>query len=86
MTDDAGVCSITVVPGGDAGQDGEAGTLLRVVAPSRHIRMGDLLPVFESMDLCLVSYTAERDPDAPMGAAAAAGTSGRRKAASSFRG
>ncbi|GFR41489.1 hypothetical protein Agub_g2180 [Astrephomene gubernaculifera] len=61
----------------------EGGTLVRVVAPSRHIRMVDLMPVFEALDLNLVSYTAEPDPDAAAHGPSA-GTFARRK--HSFRG
>ncbi|GLI65445.1 hypothetical protein VaNZ11_008823 [Volvox africanus] len=60
----------------------EGGTLVRVVAPSRQIRMVDLMPVFEALDLNLVSYTAEKDPDAVGGTLQA--PLGRRK--HSFRG
>ncbi|GLC33191.1 hypothetical protein PLESTB_000360900 [Pleodorina starrii] len=56
----------------------EGGTLVRVVAPSRQIRMADLMPVFEALDLNLVSYTAERDPDA-VGNGALQAPLGRRK-------
>ncbi|GIL75994.1 hypothetical protein Vretimale_5660 [Volvox reticuliferus] len=60
----------------------DGGTLVRVVAPSRQIRMVDLMPVFEALDLNLVSYMAEKDPDAVGGALQA--PLGRRK--HSFRG